>query len=81
MKSMRGTEGTGEGDVAARNRKASLAACCRMMTKVAAAAAAAGSVDNCHAGKCDVVEYEHHHVRDDTHALRLVILTLTVLQC
>lgn len=40
-----------------------------MMTKVASAAAAEG-VDNCHAGKCDVVEYERNHVHDDTHDTR-----------
>ena len=41
MKSMGGTEGTGEGDVAARNRKASLAASrtSRRMTKVASTTA------------------------------------------
>ena len=61
-------EGTAGGVAAARNRKASLAACCRMMTKVAAATA--GCVDNCHADKCDVVEYERYHVHDDTRVLK-----------
>ena len=62
------TKNEGRDGVAARNRKASLA-CCGMMTKVASAAAAEG-VDNCHAGKCDVVEYERNHVHDDTHDTR-----------
>ena len=60
MKSMGGTEGTGEGDVAARNRKASLAASrtSRRMTKVASTTAT----------RANAFQYEHHLVRGETRA-------------